>query len=111
MGRKIGSRDLKPRKKRGTSLVAIKLSELNKTFTPEATILIGLEFAKSLMLKNYTSIEEATPQKQEDSPIQFSIIDPREENGDTTFLEDVRPNEVTTEFEQQREVNPDLTLQ
>lgn len=107
MGRAKGSKDKQPRKRRGTALVAIKLSELTKTFNPDALILVGHEFAKSLMLKNYTAVEDIkdSPELQNDTPIQFTVVDPRQENGDLNFLEDIKPETVTTEFEQQREVN------
>lgn len=84
MSRLKGSRDKQPRKRRGTALVAIKLSELNKTFNPDALILIGHDFAKSLMLKNYTAvdfIEEASqsPVSPDGEKIQFTVVDPRQE--------------------------------
>lgn len=93
MPRKLGSKDKQPRKRRGTALVAIKLSELNKTFNPDALVLVGAEFAKSLMLKNYTAVDfvensNPTPVSPEGEKIQFTIVDPRQE------------------LEQQREVNP-----
>jgi hypothetical protein len=84
MPRKIGSKDKQPRKRRGTALVAIKLSELNKTFNSEALILIGHDFAKSLMLKNYTAVDSQeyhSEDKDCDTPIQFTVTDPRDENG------------------------------